>query len=482
MLIGDPKQAIYAFRGADVHAYLPAQRGVQSEWTLDVNWRSDQGSARGLRRTLRRSQLGYAGIAYRSVERGAAPTAAPAASARRSQRRCACGSLHTDDGLVRSRRRRACLKAGDARGVIARDLAADVVKLLSRRPDASSPAAATEASVGGAAASRPRRRAGAGQQPRRAGPRRAARGRRARRDRRLRARCSRTAPAREWLRLLEALERPTARDRASLAALTVSSAGPPTRWPRLEECQWEDLHWSLHRWAALLRDQGVASLFETVSRTHGVPGRVLGRGFGRALHDRPAPHRPAAPRGRRVRRARPDRHGDVAGPADPRRRHATPRTRNAPAGSSRMPTRSRSSPSTAARASSFPSSSARSCGTGGRTRATSRCSTTPPTWTSARSTSATRERDFAIHQKMELDESRGEDLRLLYVALTRAQHQAVLWWAGVQDSQHSPLARLLFDRGPSGLVAAVRRRSAHRRRDGCRLRGARRPGLGRARR
>ena len=63
-------------------------------------------------------------------------------------------------------------------------------------------------------------------------------------------------------------------------------------------------------------------------------------------------------------------------------------------------------------------------------------------------------RDFAIHQKMELDESRGEDLRLLYVALTRAQHQAVLWWIGVQDCQHSPLARLLFDRDPSGLVAA----------------------------
>ncbi len=37
---------------------------------------------------------------------------------------------------------------------------------------------------------------------------------------------------------------------------------------------------------------------------------------------------------------------------------------------------------------------------------------------------------FAQHQKMELEEARGEDLRLLYVALTRARHQAVLWWAG----------------------------------------------------
>src|SRR6202167_3714005 len=59
---------------------------------------------------------------------------------------------------------------------------------------------------------------------------------------------------------------------------------------------------------------------------------------------------------------------------------------------------------------------------------------------------------FAVHQKLELEEGRGEDLRLLYVALTRARHQAVLWWAGASDSQHSPLARLLFDRDPSGIV------------------------------
>ena len=37
---------------------------------------------------------------------------------------------------------------------------------------------------------------------------------------------------------------------------------------------------------------------------------------------------------------------------------------------------------------------------------------------------------FDAHQKLEIVEGRGEDLRLLYVALTRAQHQAVLWWAG----------------------------------------------------
>lgn len=40
-LIGDPKQAIYAFRGADLHAYLAARDRAGQRFTLGVNWRSD---------------------------------------------------------------------------------------------------------------------------------------------------------------------------------------------------------------------------------------------------------------------------------------------------------------------------------------------------------------------------------------------------------------------------------------------------------
>lgn len=39
-LIGDPKQAIYAFRGADVHAYLGAATRAPHRYTLDFNYRS----------------------------------------------------------------------------------------------------------------------------------------------------------------------------------------------------------------------------------------------------------------------------------------------------------------------------------------------------------------------------------------------------------------------------------------------------------
>lgn len=39
-LIGDPKQAIYKFRGADIFAYLQAKKHCQYHYTLDTNWRS----------------------------------------------------------------------------------------------------------------------------------------------------------------------------------------------------------------------------------------------------------------------------------------------------------------------------------------------------------------------------------------------------------------------------------------------------------
>src|SRR5204863_7084175 len=63
--------------------------------------------------------------------------------------------------------------------------------------------------------------------------------------------------------------------------------------------------------------------------------------------------------------------------------------------------------------------------------------------------------DFPRHQRQYLIEQRGEDLRLAYVALTRAQHQAVVWWAGSWDSRNSALGRLLFSRDDRGNVLAA---------------------------
>ncbi|MFC3120246.1 exodeoxyribonuclease V subunit beta [Agaribacter flavus] len=42
-MIGDPKQAIYGFRGGDVFTYLSAKHDADYLWSMDTNWRSTQG-------------------------------------------------------------------------------------------------------------------------------------------------------------------------------------------------------------------------------------------------------------------------------------------------------------------------------------------------------------------------------------------------------------------------------------------------------
>ena len=47
-LIGDPKQAIYSFRGADIFAYLQAAAVVKGKYTIAENWRSEPGLLRAV--------------------------------------------------------------------------------------------------------------------------------------------------------------------------------------------------------------------------------------------------------------------------------------------------------------------------------------------------------------------------------------------------------------------------------------------------
>ena len=54
VLVGDPKQAIYGFRGADVTTYLNAVRAADSSFDLDVNRRTDDRAAAGAAPPLRR--------------------------------------------------------------------------------------------------------------------------------------------------------------------------------------------------------------------------------------------------------------------------------------------------------------------------------------------------------------------------------------------------------------------------------------------
>jgi exodeoxyribonuclease V beta subunit len=74
-LIGDPKQAIYSFRGADVFAYMQAAHTTRSGFTLDHNWRSEPALITAVNTLF--SQIArpfiYDEIAFRPAQ--AAPTA-----------------------------------------------------------------------------------------------------------------------------------------------------------------------------------------------------------------------------------------------------------------------------------------------------------------------------------------------------------------------------------------------------------------------
>lgn len=49
-MIGDPKQAIYAFRGADIFTYMKARQQVTAHYSLDTNWRSTSSMIHGVNR------------------------------------------------------------------------------------------------------------------------------------------------------------------------------------------------------------------------------------------------------------------------------------------------------------------------------------------------------------------------------------------------------------------------------------------------
>ncbi|WKJ90402.1 exodeoxyribonuclease V subunit beta [Methylomonas montana] len=55
-LIGDPKQAIYKFRGADIFSYFAAQSQAQQHYTLLHNWRSHPQLVAGVNRLFQRAQ------------------------------------------------------------------------------------------------------------------------------------------------------------------------------------------------------------------------------------------------------------------------------------------------------------------------------------------------------------------------------------------------------------------------------------------
>ncbi|NYJ03273.1 exodeoxyribonuclease V beta subunit [Nocardioides thalensis] len=75
VLIGDPKQAIYAFRGGDVFTYLKAADVADTRQTLSTNQRSDHALVEAVHKVLDQAQLGDPLIAVHPIEAARPPGA-----------------------------------------------------------------------------------------------------------------------------------------------------------------------------------------------------------------------------------------------------------------------------------------------------------------------------------------------------------------------------------------------------------------------
>ena len=455
VLIGDPKQAIYAFRGADVYAYVEAAATAGEQATLAVNWRSDQALLDAYDALFAGARLGHEGIVYRDVQ--AAPahrrprlTGAPDGAPLRFRvaRRDAPGIGATQAGNARKQ---------PAREHIAADLARDLVALLAsgarievRAQDGAALRHEVVAPGHVAVLVRTHRNAalirdaldGAGIPAVVSGA----------------GSVFATDCAGEWLRLLDAIERPSSAPRARSAALTCFFGWSAERVALAGDEESEDVHRRLHEWGRVLRERGVASLVERITLTEGLPGRVLARADGERLmtdlrHVAQLLHGAATSEGLgtaalsswlRRRIAEADR--DTGDEERSRRLESD-------AAAVQILTIHRS------KGLEFP------------------IVYLPYLWEDvplARDPEPIffhepvhgDERtidvgldgpDWGRHLQQHHAEQRGEDLRLAYVALTRARHQAVVWWAGSYDSRHSALSRLLFGRGEDPDVPALGR-------------------------
>ncbi|MDP2711966.1 MAG: UvrD-helicase domain-containing protein [Solirubrobacteraceae bacterium] len=450
ILIGDPKQAIYAFRGADVYAYLKAAAAADAEATLATNWRSDQGLIDAYDALFGGATLGHRGIVYRRVVASAANqepglSAAPVVAPVRVR------VVHRDEPSVLRTKGGGYVSAPSAREHIAADLAGDLVALLSSGatveirssdgPPRLEPVRAGHVAVlvrthrNAALVRDALDRAGIPAVINGAGS------------------VFGTVPARDWLRVLEAIERPASSVRARSAALTPFLGWTAARVAGAGEAEWEEVHRRLHRWGRVLRTSGVAALMETITRAEGLPGRVLSgldgerrltdlRHVGQLLHAE----------------ATASQLGGAALTAWLRQRIAAAARET----SDEERTRRLESDAEAVQVLTIHRSKGLEFPVvycpdlwepGYIPRDPQPVFFHDPAHDDARTIDVGLDGpDWGRHVRHHEEEQRGEDLRLAYVALTRARHQAVVWWAGTWESRHSALGRLLFARGDDGVV------------------------------
>jgi len=437
VLIGDPKQAIYAFRGGDVVTYLRAAADASTRASLGTCWRSDGDLLSSLQQVFGQAALGHRDIAVRPV-RAAHPDRRLLGGLDAPLRLRVVGREQAGGDAAKLPR------VGPVRALIAQDLAGDIVGLLNGPARLSIDGGSRPVAPGDiavlvhrhamavlvrdalAAAGVPAVLSGA-------------------------VNVFSTAMAREWLRLLQALEQPHHTRRVRTAALGCFVGWDPARLSGAGEAAidsaMDQLRPLLRGWSELLARGGVPALLETVTEL-GLPSRLLRtddgereltdlRHLAQALHSVAVTEQLGTAAlvewlQRRIADADADQSEErsrrLESDADAVQVVTVHRSKGlqfpivyVPSGWDRY------KDSKLAILRLHDQNGARVLDVGG-----------------------THGPDRAISKAAHDAEESGEDLRLLYVAMTRAQCQVVTWWAPATTTATSPLHRLLFGGHPPG--------------------------------
>jgi exodeoxyribonuclease V beta subunit len=427
VVIGDPKQAIYAFRGADLVTYLEAAGAAGTQRTLPRNWRSDEDLVTALGSVFGGAALGDPRIVVRPVVAEHVGRRLHGAGvpfrlrvATRAQAGKPAGGVPT---------------VGVARPLVALDLAGDIVSLL-RGPGTLTLDGTSRPVRPGDIAALVRTND------------QAVLVRDALADVRVPAVINGnksvflTRPAREWLTLLRAIEQPNRAGLVTAAALTCFLGWTATRMAASGDAVLDDLGPRLRAWRDVLAGRGVAALLEVITSSGSLFERLL-----------------ATPNGERdltdVRHIGEELHAAAIdgqlGPAALvtwlQRRITEARREVAEEGIRRL-----ESDAEAVQVVTIHSSKGLEFPIVYVPFGWDRHVPNAPDPLRLHADDGTRLLDIGgkdgpahtQHRAQHEAEECGEDLRLLYVAMTRAKCQLVAWWVPSRNTPAAPLHRLLF--------------------------------------
>ncbi len=452
VVVGDPKQAIYAFRGADVHAYLAARVRAGHTRTLEHSWRMERGLIAAVNLLFSGAEFGEPSIQHHDL------SAPP---------ELGVGETMTGDPLgaplsvrviepteLKSKPATSYVKADLGRRLVADDVAGVVRELLAADVIITAPSGEARRLQPSDIAVLVNRHNEAGlvaaslnQQ----GLRCVQRGN---------ASVAISPAAEQWRWLFHAMDRPSSPAAASLAALSWFIGWTPQELADAGDSRLVTVQERLAAWRRLLADAGIAALLAAIRSTTGITGRLLARSDGeRSVTD--LEHlaellHTAVPGG-----TTPAALSDALDALDPDDEQAAEHA-----------ARRIDSDDDAVQVLTIHTSKGLEFPV----------TLVPYLWTGRPESGrmlhddgtlvldATIGTRSAALERLGRDESVGGDQRVLYVALTRARHRTVVWWGNANGAPQRPLTDVLLRRSvdascvdttndsPKGDTAEVMRR------------------------